>query len=94
MTLLNKVMTNTIHFSDSVRPVSTQSRHKWYGILILLLYLAVQLDLCTVTDWNRRYLQCSQYNLKTYKEDSLIVSFVMLTTKLFSKVAGVGLFNP
>ena len=31
-------------------------------ILILLLYLAVQLDLRTVTDWNRSYLQCSQYN--------------------------------
>ena len=48
MTLLNKVMTNTIHYS--VHPVSTQSRHKWYGILIVLLYLAVQLDLHTVTN--------------------------------------------
>ena len=60
MTLLNKVTTNTIHFSDSVQPVSTQSRHNWYGKLILLLYLAVQLDLRTVTNWNRSYLQCSQ----------------------------------
>ena len=33
-------------------------------ILILLLYLAVQLDLRTVTiNWNRSYLQCSQYNV-------------------------------
>ena len=31
-------------------------------ILILLLYLAVQLDLRTVIDWNRSYFQCSQYN--------------------------------
>ena len=31
-------------------------------ILILLLYLAVQLDLRTVTDWNGGYLQCSQYS--------------------------------
>ena len=30
--------------------------------LILLSYLAVQLDLRTVIDWNRSYLQCSQYN--------------------------------
>ena len=33
-------------------------------ILILLLYLAVELDLRTVTmNWNRSYLQCSQYNV-------------------------------
>ena len=31
-------------------------------MLILLLYLAVQLGLRTVTNWNRNYLQCSQYN--------------------------------
>ena len=31
MTLLNKVTANTIYFSDSVHPVSTQSRHKWYN---------------------------------------------------------------
>ena len=31
-------------------------------ILIFLLYLAVQLDLRTVTDWNKGYVQCSQYN--------------------------------
>ena len=59
--MLNKVKTNTIHFLDSVHPVSTQSRHKWYGklILLILLYLAVQLDLRTVTNWNRSYLQSS-----------------------------------
>ena len=35
-------------------------------ILILLLYLAVQLDLrrfTVTTDCNRSYLQCSQYNV-------------------------------
>ena len=33
-------------------------------ISILLLYLAVQLDLHAVTiNWNKSYLQCSQYNV-------------------------------
>ena len=48
MTLLNKVTTNTIHFS--VHTVSTQSRPSGTEMLILLLYLAVQLDLCTFAD--------------------------------------------
>ena len=61
MTLLNKVMTNTIHFSDSVHPVSAQSRQtQMVRKLILLLYLGVQFDFRTVTNWNRSYLQHSQ----------------------------------
>ena len=61
MTQMNKITTNTIHFSDSVHPVQLRAdRHKWYGKLILLLLLAVQFDLRTVTNWNRSYLQYSQ----------------------------------
>ena len=60
MTLLN-VTTNTIHFSDSVHPVSTQSRQtQVVRKLILLLYLAVQFDLRAVTNWNRSCFQHSQ----------------------------------
>ena len=49
-------MADTIHFSDSEQ----LDRHKWYGKLILLLYLAVQFDLHTFTNWNRSCLQHSQ----------------------------------
>ena len=61
MTLLNKVTTNTIHFSDIQFQLRADT--KWYRILILLLYLTVQLDLRTVTNWKRSYLQCSQHNV-------------------------------
>ena len=48
-----------IHFQ--LRSASTSGGTE---ILIFLLYLAVQLDLRTVTiNWNRSYLQCSQYNV-------------------------------
>ena len=39
MTLLNNIMTNTIHFSDSVHPLSTQEQTQVVWMLILLLYI-------------------------------------------------------
>ena len=43
MTLLNKATTNTSHFSDIQFQLMIRADAKWYGILILLLYLAAQL---------------------------------------------------
>ena len=67
MTLLNNVMTNTIHFSDSVHPVSTRSRHtSGRDVNFIIVRIVVQLDLHDVystVNWNRNYLQCSQYNV-------------------------------
>ena len=67
MTLLNNVTTTTIHFSDSVDPVSTLSRHKCSGtdVNFIIVLIAVQLDLRAVNtiNWNRNYLQCSQYSV-------------------------------
>ena len=61
MTLLNKITTNTIHFSDSVHPVSTQSRQTQVVRKInFIVVLSFQLDLRTVTNWNGSYLQYSQ----------------------------------
>ena len=64
MTLMNKFTTSTIHFSDSVHPVSTQSRQtqvvQKINLINLLLYLAVQLDLHTVTHWSKSFMQYSQ----------------------------------
>ena len=84
MTLLNNVMTNTIHhFSGSVHPVSTQIRAHTNStdVSFIIVGIAVQLDLHAVysstVNWNRNYLQCSQ---TMYKEDSLLV----LTVKLIS----------
>ena len=54
MTLLNKVTTNTIHFPQFIQFQLDRADASGTEILILLLYLAVQLDLPTVTDWNRR----------------------------------------
>ena len=49
------------------------------------------MDLRPVTDWNGSYLQCSQYNQRMGKEDSLLL---LLTGKLFLNVAGAGVFKP
>ena len=56
MTLLNEVITNTIPFQFIQFQLRADTSST--EILILLLYLAVQLDLRTVTSWNRSYLQC------------------------------------
>ena len=49
MTLLNKVTTNTIHFSQFIQ-FQLRADASGTEMLILLLYLAVQLDLRTVAD--------------------------------------------
>ena len=50
MTLLNNVLTNTIHFSDSVHPVSIQLRADTSGtdVNFIIVRIAVQLDLDAV----------------------------------------------
>ena len=56
-------------------------------ILILLLYLAVQLDLRSVTDWNK--VICNVHS--TIKE--FLRRFITCAEKLFSNVAGADLFK-
>ena len=67
MILLN-ITTNTVHFSDSVHPVSAQKlRADTSGtdVSFIIVLTTVQLDLRAVStiNWNRNYLQCSQYNV-------------------------------
>ena len=72
MTLLNNVMTNIIHFSDS-EFIQFQLRGDTSGtdVNFIIVRIAVQLDLHAVystvqystVNWNRNYLQCSQYNV-------------------------------
>ena len=46
MTLLNNVITNTIHFSDSVHPVSTQRADtSGMDVDFIIVRITVQLDL-------------------------------------------------
>ena len=64
MTLLNNVMTNTIHFSDS-ELIQFQLRGDTSGtdVDFIIVRIAVQLDLHAVystVNWNRNY---SQYNV-------------------------------
>ena len=59
MILLNKVMTNTIHFLSSSGQFQLRADASGTEILILLLYLAFQLDLPTVTDRNRSKVICN-----------------------------------
>ena len=68
MILLSNITTNTIHFSDSVHPVSAQKlRADTSGtdVSFIIVLTTVQLDLRAVStiNWNRNYLQCSQYNV-------------------------------
>ena len=65
MTLFNNVTTNTIHFSDSVHPVLSQEDTSGTDVNFIIVLIAVQLDLLVVNtiNWNRHYLQCSQYNV-------------------------------
>ena len=68
MILLNNITTNTIHFSDSVHSVSAQKlRADTSGtdVSFIIVLTTVQLDLRAVStiNWNRNYLQCSQYNV-------------------------------
>ena len=67
MTLLNNVTTNTVHFSDS-EFIQFQLRGDTSGtdVNFIIVRIAVQLDLHAVystVNWNRNYLQCSQYNV-------------------------------
>ena len=61
MTLLNNVTTNKIHF------IQFQLRADRSGtdVNVIIVLIAVQLDLRAVNtiNWNRNYLQCSQYNV-------------------------------
>ena len=45
MTLLNNVMTNTIHFSDSVHPVQLRADTSGTDVNVIIVLIAVQLDL-------------------------------------------------
>ena len=77
MTLLIKVATNTIHFSDIHFQLRADT--KWCGILILLLYLAVQLDLLTGIE-----AICNVHGTMC-KEDSLRVPFVTCNSEVVLK---------
>ena len=62
MILLNNITTNTVH------PVSAQKlRADTSGtdVSFIIVLTTVQLDLRAVStiNWNRNYLQCSQYNV-------------------------------
>ena len=77
MTLLNKVTTDTIHFLSSSSFNSTEQNASGTEILILLLYLAVQLDLRTVTDWieeaESKVFAMFTVQLKNVYGDSLVL---------------------
>ena len=66
MTLLNNITTNTVHFSDPVHPVQLRADDtRGTDVNFIIVLIEVQSDLHNVNaiNWNRNYLQCSQYNV-------------------------------